>query len=104
MSTSKKRFWRVINAFFDTHLSEIDLDNVDTWQVKRIARLKLLIIGENNGPPELVAALGGTTLADFLCGKQRQIRSQRTLGGTCCRSLAETSSTQKLTLARDIGR
>ena len=29
----KKRFWREINAFFDTVLFEIDLGNVDTWQV-----------------------------------------------------------------------
>ena len=35
-STSKQRFWREINAFFDAVLSEIDLDNVDTWQVKVI--------------------------------------------------------------------
>ena len=29
---SKKRFWREINAFFDTDLSEIDLGNVDIWK------------------------------------------------------------------------
>ena len=32
-SRSKKRFWREINAFFDTVLLEIDLGNVDRWQV-----------------------------------------------------------------------
>ena len=29
----KKRFWRDVKAIFDTILSEIDLGNVDTWQV-----------------------------------------------------------------------
>ena len=32
-SKKKKRFWRKITAFFDTVLSEIDLGNVDTWQM-----------------------------------------------------------------------
>ena len=32
-STSKKLFWKEINAFFDTVLSEINLGNVDTRQV-----------------------------------------------------------------------
>ena len=33
-STSKKRLWREINAFYDTVFSEIDLGNVDTWQME----------------------------------------------------------------------
>ena len=33
VSTSKKRFWREINAFFEAVLSEIDLGDVNTWQV-----------------------------------------------------------------------
>ena len=29
----QKRFWREVNDIVDTDLSEIDLGNVDTWQV-----------------------------------------------------------------------